>query len=186
MSDQRAQWPSGPYSALEKDRERVQVLGRAKERENLAFRKALKASSSTDEELDQRFSKLSEQVSAEIDCTQCAECCRGLDLYVTDEDLQRMAKQLGKTEAEFKAAHLRQEEGEGPRVATPCPMLNGTRCSYYDQRPETCRSYPHLEKPEMRSRLFSVMANAAICPIAYNVVERLKVDFGWRPSRRHR
>lgn len=50
--------------------------------------------------------------------------------------------------------HQIQCEFAGLRVAgAPCPMLDGKLCSIYDNRPEVCRSFPHLEKPLFTSRL---------------------------------
>ena len=77
---------------------------------------------------------------------------------------------------EFRKAHLR-EDGEGLVFArTPCPLLDGTRCSCYRDRPEDCRSYPHLHKKDMTRRLLGVLENAGVCPIAFTVLERLKAE----------
>ena len=68
---------------------------------------------------------------------------------------------------------------------TPCPLLDGTRCSCYKDRPKDCRSYPHLHEKEMTTRLLGVLGNAEVCPIVYNVLENLKAElvargFDWR------
>ena len=39
-----------------------------------------------------------------------------------------------------------------------------------------CRSYPHLHKKDMASRLLGVIENAAVCPIVFGVLERLKAE----------
>jgi Fe-S-cluster containining protein len=59
-------------------------------------------------------------------------------------------------------------------------MLNGNLCSIYDNRPDTCRTFPHLEKPGFVSRLIGVIGSLSVCPIAFNVFEELKVIVGWR------
>jgi uncharacterized protein len=69
-------------------------------------------------------------------------------------------------------------------VNPPCPMLDGKLCSIYDNRPEVCRSFPHLEKPLFTSRLMGVIDNVAICPIAFNAYEELKTKLTWPKDRR--
>jgi len=64
-------------------------------------------------------------------------------------------------------------------VNPPCPMLNGKFCSIYENRPEVCRSFPHLEQPGFASRLIGVIDNVAICPIAFNAFEELKTKLQW-------
>ncbi len=61
------------------------------------------------------------------------------------------------------------------KVNPPCRMLNGKLCSIYENRPDVCKAYPHLEQPEFTSRLIGVIENVAICPIAFNAFEELKV-----------
>jgi hypothetical protein len=63
----------------------------------------------------------------------------------------------------------------------PCPFLSGNTCTVYDVRPEDCRSYPHLRKGEFVFRLMGVVCNCAVCPIVYNVLERLKGEFWHLP-----
>ena len=64
----------------------------------------------------------------------------------------------------------------------PCPFLEGTRCSSYEDRPTVCRSYPHLDRPDRVSRLLGLISSASTCPIAYDVLEALKAELGhgWR------
>jgi hypothetical protein len=39
-----------------------------------------------------------------------------------------------------------------------------------------CRSYPHLHKKDFAHRVIKVIDNCSICPIAFNVFERLKAE----------
>ena len=56
----------------------------------------------------------------------------------------------------------------------PCPFLVENRCRVYEHHPETCRSYPHLHKEEFVFRLAQPVRNCSVCPITFNVYERLK------------
>lgn len=66
------------------------------------------------------------------------------------------------------------------RFNQPGPLLVGKRCSCYEDRPEDCRSYPHLDKPDRVASLLSIIGNAEVCPIVYEVLERAKVALGRR------
>jgi hypothetical protein len=77
---------------------------------------------------------------------------------------------------QFRADHVREEAGELLFARTPCPLLDGTRCSVYRDRPKDCRAYPHLHKKQMTTRLLGVLENARVCPIVFNVLERLKAE----------
>ncbi|MGC4123108.1 MAG: YkgJ family cysteine cluster protein [Myxococcales bacterium] len=166
---------------LIKDPAQVRRLCVARERDNMRFRAALKGGLCSEEELDERFHRLHTELAAQIDCTECAQCCSEFQTAVDEDEQLKMARKLGQTAEEFAAAHM--EPARLPTdlvVKAPCPMLEGKRCAIYDQRPEECRSYPHLHKPEMWSRLLGVVSNAETCPIVFNVVERLKHELGWR------
>ena len=44
------------------------------------------------------------------------------------------------------------------------------------------RSYPHLQKEDFVFRLAQAVSNCSICPIAFNVYERLKAELWHRPQ----
>lgn len=162
---------------LVKDPDQVRKLGKAKEAENLDFHADLKGGLCSEAELDERFHRLYSEVCAEVDCTQCARCCLEMPTLAGKAEGRWMARKLGITVEEFQARYLEKvEDSPALHVKAPCPMLEGKRCSRYEQRP----SYPHLHKRALRSRLLGVVANAEICPIVFNVYERLKHELGWR------
>ena len=144
--------------------------------ENSDLRAFLKWEGPPPKLVDRLFHRLQAEVSAEIDCTECARCCRELSPVLKAKDVERLARRLRVPNPEFRKAHLR-EDGEGLVFArTPCPLLDGIRCSCYRDRPEDCRSYPHLHKKGMTRRLLGVLENAGVCPIAFTVLERLKAE----------
>ena len=77
---------------------------------------------------------------------------------------------------EFESEYLMKDEEEDGFTfrSTPCPFLSGNSCAVYPDRPEDCRSYPHLHKKEFATRLYGVLSNCSVCPIVYNVYELLK------------
>ena len=157
---------------IETDLSRIQQLSRERDDENWEFRSWLKQHAPDD--IDGVVKALSQKYFALIDCTQCANCCRSLHIEFKKSELYTIASTLGQSMETFQ----KQSMSEGS-VNPPCPMLNGNLCSIYENRPDICRSYPHLEQPEFTSRLIGVIGNIAICPIAFNAFEELKATLGW-------
>jgi Fe-S-cluster containining protein len=162
---------------IETDLSRIQSLSREHDEENWEFRSWLKQNAPDD--IDGIVQALSQKYFALIDCTQCANCCRSLQAEFKKSELHTIAETLGQSIKEFEKQFM----SEGI-VNPPCPMLDGRLCSIYDNRPEVCRSFPHLEKPLFTSRLMGVIDNVAICPIAFNAYEELKTKLAWPKGRR--
>src|SRR3990167_2164200 len=85
-------------------------------------------------------------------CTECGKCCGGAPGYVwlTDFDIQRLAKHLGITENELLMKHCRQVGNryslKERTITYNCIFLKDNRCSVYDGRPTQCRTYPFWGK----------------------------------------
>ncbi len=154
-----------------------------KEEENYRFRSFLKGKD--DKKIDKKVFQLNETVAAQIDCTQCGNCCRGLMISVEKADAARLSQHLAIDEEAFEKNYL-EKSGESDEAifnAIPCHFLKGNKCSVYEARPQACRDFPHLHKPGFIFRLFSVIANYGICPIVFNVVEELKKETGFARNR---
>ncbi len=158
--------------SIETDLSRIQQLSQEHDDENWEFRSWLKQYAPDD--IDGLVKTLSQKYFALIDCTQCANCCRSLHVEFKKSELHTIAKTLGQSIEAFQKQFM--SEGQ---VNPPCPMLNGKLCSIYENRPEVCRSYPHLEQPEFTFRLIGVIDNVAVCPIAFNAFEELKAKLAW-------
>jgi len=157
---------------IEIDLSRIQQLSQEREDENWEFRSRLKQYAPDD--IDGLIKTLSQKYFALIDCTQCANCCRSLHIEFKESELHAIAATLGQSIEAFQ----KQSMSEG-KVNPPCPMLNGKLCTIYENRPDVCRSFPHLEQPEFTSRLIGVIETVAICPIAFNAFEELKAKLAW-------
>ena len=53
---------------------------------------------------DRRLRRFGEEIEAQIDCTQCANCCRVTEVGITERDIEKLAKFLGVTAEEFHRA----------------------------------------------------------------------------------
>jgi Fe-S-cluster containining protein len=155
--------------------QRIKLLSEANENENYDFRSWLK--DSAPDNIDDLVKALSQKYFTLIDCKECGNCCRALELNFTEPELHTIAKSMQQSIDEFKKRFV--VEG----IMKPCPALKGNLCSIYEARPDDCRSYPHLEKPDFVSRLYGVLDNIAICPIAFNAFEELKAKLKWAKYR---
>jgi uncharacterized protein len=127
-----------------------------------------------DDELDGIVQALTERVASAIDCTQCANCCRSLDVYLIPEDIETLAAVSERSYEQLLAdvvdCDLDAETGEWGRFRhKPCRFLDGRLCSVYAHRPDSCRTYPALT-PDFRWTLDDTIEGAALCPIIYNVL----------------
>lgn len=167
---------------IETDLEKIQKLAKQREEENWKFRSFLKGSDYSLEKIDRIVHVLFQKVSSEIDCTKCGNCCRKIRPVLSRSDIERFAKGLAISATQFKEQHLvKCNEEKGFWFKTkPCPFLNNNRCSQYPLRPAVCKSFPHLHKKDFVFRLINVVENYAICPIVFNVYERLKGELWYK------
>lgn len=131
----------------------------------------------SDTALDAMIDSLYERVAAQIDCTQCANCCRTLDVCLVPDDIPRLSAALHISPDEIVTRYADQERGaEQDEWAIipvhPCPLLAGNLCSIYEHRPHACRVYPQLT-PEFRYNMEDAVEGAVSCPIIYNVLSAL-------------
>jgi len=161
---------------IETDLARIKEIAKPNEDENWRFRLFLKGYAGPARRIDSTVHELYRKVSAEIDCKECANCCREIQPTLSQKEVRAFSKGLGLSVEEFKAQYLVQ--GETPQESLfkelPCPFLKGNRCSNYEHRPQDCRSFPHLHKKDFTTRLLAVVENYSVCPIVFNVYENLK------------
>jgi Fe-S-cluster containining protein len=160
----------------------IRLLGEKKRRENERFRRHLKVHDHS----DRRLRRIAEEVEEQIDCTQCANCCRVATTRVSERDVERLSRHLGTTPDQFLAQYtvvseeegriLRRIDGEG------CVFLEGNLCGVYDARPDICSRFPHVVRGNgsIASRMWQFIDRACYCPIVYNALEAFKEQTGFR------
>ncbi len=126
--------------------------------------------------LDEQFYDLHEEVFQEIDCLDCANCCKTTSPIFIDKDIDRLAKHFRIRPAEFieKYLHLDKEE-DYVLNSSPCPFLGTDNyCSVYENRPRACREYPHTNRRKMHQILDLTYKNTLVCPAVLEIINRLK------------
>jgi len=158
---------------MEADLIKIENLAKEREVENWSFRTFLKGYYFKN--LDTIVHKLFKQVSEQIDCTACGNCCKIIQPILKKKDIDKFSKSLNITPDQFIIKYVdKDEEGDNILNRLPCPFLNDNKCTQYDSRPVDCVSYPHLHKKDFVFRLIGVVNNYSICPIVFNVYEALK------------
>jgi Fe-S-cluster containining protein len=148
----------------------------AKTIDNIFFKKFLRGVSS--KEVDERIHRLSETVSAQIDCLACANCCKKLEPGLEASEIETLANLKQQEIDTFKQQYVAYD-GEALYLKTkPCMFLADCACTIYENRPAACAGYPHLNQPDMKFRK-TLWENYSICPIVFNVMEKLKEELGF-------
>ncbi len=169
---------------LETDLDRIKRLAERKSEENWQFRSYLKNINMKQQKLDSLVHGIYEEVSSQIDCTKCANCCKVMYPVLKKMDIKRFAGGINLSMDKFKKQFLSQGETKSEFYFNekPCPFLKDNLCKNYEFRPNDCESYPHLHKDGFVMRLMGVVENYSICPIVFNVYEILKSKL-WRNYR---
>jgi Fe-S-cluster containining protein len=119
-----------------------------------------------------------DEVRGQIDCCKCGNCCKVFRPLLTPEDIDRLAAYLKMPTRDFMRDYIAEYANGSARCfrVTPCAFLVDDSCTVYEARPAACRSYPGLHKKGFTTNLDLVFANCSVCPIAYNVYERVKKE----------
>ncbi len=148
------------------------------EQENLSFCAHLKIQNS--QEIDDLVFELNDVVSNAIDCTKCGNCCKKATPCLSKRDVERLAVAKKVSEADIETDYTVIDKEERIWKTQPCAFLSENKCTVYELRPDDCRSYPHLHKKDFTQRLWITLENYAVCPIVYNVFERLKGETNFK------
>ena len=153
-----------------------QHLAKAREAYNINKKFLGKLKARPPKDLDGRFHRNHVAVFGEIDCLECANCCKTTSPIIRDVDIDRLSRHLRQRPAELveKYMHL---DGDGDYVfnTAPCPFLGPDNyCSVYEARPKACREYPHTDRKNMRQILPLTLRNTLVCPAVARIIDRLR------------
>ncbi|MDO6818821.1 YkgJ family cysteine cluster protein [Zobellia sp. 1_MG-2023] len=130
--------------------------------------------------LDYVMQELHDDEFERTDCLECANCCKTTGPLFTKADVERIAKYFRLKPQKFIEQYLRvDEENDYVLQQVPCTFLGADNyCSIYDVRPKACREFPHTDRKKFQQISNLTLKNVAICPAAFNIVEKMKKAIG--------
>lgn len=118
---------------------------------------------------------LHEEAFRQIDCLECANCCKNYSPRFKTPDIKRISKHLKMKEGDFIETYLAvDEEGDYVANSLPCPFLGDDNyCTIYDERPSDCHRFPYTDEDVIVKRQKLTLKNSTFCPIVNFVLEGL-------------
>lgn len=122
-----------------------------------------------------RATEIHYEVFEELDCLDCAHCCKSIPPIVNAKDISRISSALNISERDFMTLYtVKDEDGDRVMNASPCPFLEeDNACSIYENRPQACRKYPHTGEMEFAQHLTLHKKNIVWCPAVFHIIKRL-------------
>jgi Fe-S-cluster containining protein len=122
--------------------------------------------------------KIDKEVWEEVNCLQCANCCKLMSPTYTPQDIKRIAAHLGMTPKDFKEKWLcKDKKGEDwVNLSQPCQFLDlkTNMCTIYEVRPADCAGFPHFLKKPQKNYFYINKQNIEYCPASMLMVEKMK------------
>lgn len=152
------------------------ILDQAKldEKINKKFLEKLKAK--PPKNLDYLVNQLNDEAFENINCLECANCCKTTGPLLLNKDIDRLAQHLKIKPSTFAEKFLKIDEDQDYVFTThPCPFLGSDNyCNAYESRPNACREFPHTQQRNQLQKLKITQKNTLICPAVATVVNKLK------------
>jgi Fe-S-cluster containining protein len=100
-----------------------------------------------------------------------------------DDEINSISDSLGLSREKFIDKYLIQS-AEGYEIKSPCCFLNENgACAIQWCKPAECMDFPHTDKPDRLFGLLGVLSFAEVCPIVFEMLERLKAIYNFRTGR---
>jgi len=127
--------------------------------------------------LDIVAQEIHNEVFNEINCLQCANCCKTTGPLFTDKDIERITKKFRLKPSDFIEKYLQIDEDKDFVLRQlPCIFLDDeNKCTIYEIRPKACKEFPHTDRKKLYQINNLTIKNLQICPATYEFMEKLKI-----------
>ena len=161
----------------------LEVKSKAKKLENTnyKFRIFLKNRADPDE-LDKQFLDLHNELFSVYNCSLCRNCCKEYAGVLKEDEVETVSAFLGMSKDEFAKQYIKEYRDESFELnGIPCCFLNDDNsCLIETCKPQNCKDYPFTNKPERLWSLLSIIDSTFVCPVVFEIIERLKKIYGFR------
>ena len=158
---------------------KLKMTARRYEDENTKFRTFLKNHADPDI-LDKQFAALHNELFSGYDCCRYHNCCAQYSVSLSDEDIEKIAAFINLSKEDFISQYAC-EGDDGYVIKPPCPFLeNDGSCRVQPCKPDECRGYPYTDQPDRISSLYGVIGFTEVCPVVFEIVQRLKQIYGFK------
>lgn len=164
----------------------VKARAKLKENENYKFRTYLKMNADPIK-LDEQFYKLHEELFSIYDCSQCRNCCKMYCGMLLQEDIDKAAGQLSISAEDLTSQYLEYDQAEMSYKTRHCPcdfLKENGDCALGECKPANCNKYPYTDQPDRIGSLLSIIESASVCPVVYEMLERLKEEYRFKKRER--
>lgn len=154
------------------------------EEQNYKFRTFLKNRADYDE-LDAHFLELHNELFENHDCSDCANCCKTFGICFSGDEASKIAIFLNMTFDGFADEYLSEtepsDEGQYKFKSKPCSFLDSDgQCKINACKPNVCNNFPFTNQPDRLASMLSIIGHAEVCPVVFEILERLKAIYRFR------
>jgi Fe-S-cluster containining protein len=165
----------------------IEAKAKKLEEQNLDFRIFLLENADKDV-FDEKFLELHNELFGAYDCCKCHNCCKVCYITLTSSEALKIAKFIGMTKKDFSAQYLKKssvyDQNPYKFKKLPCPFLcDDGKCRINECKPNVCAEYPYTDNADMMYSMYNIIDYAQVCPVVFEMLERLKVFFGFRKRR---
>jgi uncharacterized protein len=129
--------------------------------------------------LDETFHQHHDEVFQNLDCLDCANCCKTTSPIFIQTDIDRLAKVFRMKSSQFIDEYLfRDEDGDYVLKSAPCPFLGmDNKCMVYEDRPKACKEYPHTDRKNILGILDLSLKNTLVCPAVHKIFYEIGKEY---------
>lgn len=154
----------------------MQIPGKLNAKQKTVYRKLfaqLRKRKNTGDDI--LTSEAHDAVFSEVNCLDCANCCKTHAPIILQKDIERISKHLHIKQNVFVSEYLLlDEDGDWVFYTVPCPFLQSdNKCGIYDVRPKACSEYPHTNRKKLYQLEDITLLNAEICPAVKPILDNI-------------
>lgn len=160
--------------------DKLEELSDKKLEQNIKFRTYLK-NHADEKKLDKQFKQLHNKYFNIYKCSECRNCCKKIGTIIEKEELDNICKYMQFDEKKLIREELIKNELNYTFKDKKCMFLEeNNNCKIEKCLPLSCREYPFTNKEERIFNLYSIIDNARICPVVFEILEELKIIYNFK------